>query len=192
MLAQLQKLLTNQLVRGTYKIVVGKFNPKEQVVYREGVAKDEFKGRVKSVWRSKDGNVCVVMRHYNRITPGDRKSVSDVVIKMAEESGRAYTGLPGEFKFRSLRLEGIQGIEVMKAGKWVSFSSMSPQEWDEEIKKTPMPVLPPKEAKKKRLTFQEWADLFDIYRSLPALAKADAALKKEQALEKKAKKKVSA
>lgn len=172
-LAQLQKLLENQLVRGNYKIIVGKFNPREQVIYRSGVARDEFKGRVKSVFRSKEGNVCVVLRHFHRITPGDRKSVSDELLKIAEESPRAYKGLPGEFKFRSLRLEGILDIKIMKAGKWVPVMADF-KEWDREIKKTPMLVLP-RAPRKRRMTFEEWeryVAFVEVVKSLPALERA--------------------
>lgn len=113
-----KKAIRGQLVIGHYEIVVGKKqkNP-VPVVYRDGVAKEEFKGRVTSVWITKKGKIAVCLRHYHRITPGDRTQVPDSLVRIAELSPLAFKGLPGEFQFRTLRGEGVQFIEVWRGGK---------------------------------------------------------------------------
>ena len=179
MLKELKSLLEGKIVGGRYETVVGKFNPREEVIYRPGVDKDEFKGRISTVFRSKEGNFCVTLRNFNRITPGDRMAVSDSRLKLAEADPRAYKGLPGEFKYRTLRLEGIQSLAVLKAGKWVPLA-LSCQEWDEKLKAhfaAHPPPEPVKVPRRKRVKFSDWAELVEAAR---VLIPAHLALKKDK------------
>ena len=54
----------------------------------------------------------------NRITPGDRMSVTDEQLMEAAENPNLYKNLPGEFKFRAFRYEGIRQLEVCLGGRW--------------------------------------------------------------------------
>lgn len=119
------------IIRGNYQIVVGKKqkNP-VPVVFREGVPRDEFKGRLSSFWITKAGKVAVCLRHYHRITPGERRLVPDSLLKIAEASPLAFKGLAGEFQYRTLRGEGIMELEVCRGGKWYPLSPPPIPDWE--------------------------------------------------------------
>lgn len=109
--------LANKLVRGSYNKVVG-CKKDDNTVYRDGVSSDEFKGVVSHAHVSKDGNLLLYVRNMNRITPGDRMSVTDEQLMAAAADPRLYKNLPGEFKFRAFRFEGIRKLDVCLGGHW--------------------------------------------------------------------------
>lgn len=111
--------LASNLVRGRYDIVVGGAKKDENVIIRETVPLDEFKGIVSHAFVSKDGKLLLCVRTMNRIMPGDRMEVTDAQLMQAALDPRLYKSLPGEYKFRSYRFEGIRELEVCRGGKWM-------------------------------------------------------------------------
>lgn len=118
--------LASNLVRGTYDIVVGGNKRDANVVLREDVPLDEFKGIVSHAFISKDGNLLLCVRTMNRITPGSRMEVTDAQLIQAALDPRLYKSLPGEYKFRSYRFEGIRALEVCRAGQWIPLITAPP------------------------------------------------------------------
>ena len=116
--ATLKAAVEGKMVRGSYKVVVGGSKPSASTVMREGVSRDEFKGFVETVRTTKSGHVILTMRTYNRITAGSRSAVTDLELALAEADPRLYKGLPGEFQFRTYRLEGVLSLEVCRGGLW--------------------------------------------------------------------------
>lgn len=120
------KRLEGLLIRGKYMTVVGGAKPDPTTVVREGVALDEIKGFVDTVKDTKTGNTILVMRNMNRITAGSRAEITDADLIRAELDHRVYKGLPGEYKYRSYRAEGLHSLEVCKGGKWEPVTDPAP------------------------------------------------------------------
>jgi len=89
------------------------------VVYRDGVAPDRFDGFVENVWVSKAGHVVMSVRTRNRIQPGDRKAITDTELEARKADPRKFGGLPGEYQFRTYRLDGITSLSVCRGAMWV-------------------------------------------------------------------------
>lgn len=116
------KSIENQLVRFRYESQTDKKSHRD-LVQRKGTTSDMIQGRAGEAWKTKAGEPVVTVRNQNQLVPGDRKLISDTLVRIAMESDRKFHGLPGEYLPITCQGKGIKDLEVLKGRKWVKIAS---------------------------------------------------------------------
>jgi hypothetical protein len=112
------KSVNNQLVRFRYTPQTS-VKEKRDLVQRKGTKSDQVQGKAGEAWVTNAGALVLPVRNQNQQVPGDRKMVSDTLVRIAMESQKKFHGMPGEFLPITCRAEGITNLEVMRGNKWV-------------------------------------------------------------------------
>lgn len=118
-----RNMCRGQLVKFNYTEVIGNHPPDPNVKLRVSKKPCEVMGMIEDdygVWETNDGNWCLRLRNMNLLTKGDPSKLTFEDLDKYKAQLKTYKGMPGEYPFRTYRLEGIRPgtFQACRGGKW--------------------------------------------------------------------------